>query len=65
MPTLFVQEIMDPISSIDSSRDIYNAIPTEKEALWLTDGDLHRFDAYNWFNDHPEELLEFFGKYLN
>ena len=30
---------------------------------WLP-GNLHRFDAYNWFNDHPEKLLEFFGKYL-
>ena len=63
VPTLFVQGIMDPISSIDYSRDVYNAIPTEKEALWLP-GNLHRFDAYNWFNDHPEKLLEFFGKYL-
>ena len=64
VPTLFVQGIMDPISSIDYSRMVYHAIPTEKEALWLP-GDLHRFDAYNYFNEQPEKLLEWFNNQLN
>ena len=38
-------------------------IPTEKKALWL-EGDLHRFEAYNYFSEHPKELLDFFKKYL-
>jgi pimeloyl-ACP methyl ester carboxylesterase len=63
VPVLFVQALGDPWSDIDHSRAIYDAIPTEKEAIWI-EGDLHRFDTYNWFNDHPEELLSFFEQNL-
>lgn len=63
VPVLFVQALGDPWSDIDHSRAIYDAIPTEKEAIWL-EGDVHRFYAYNYFNDHPEKLLDFFEKYL-
>ena len=59
VPTLFVQSIEDPWSDIDHSEEIYNMIPTEKEAIWI-EGEMHRFDTYNWFNDNPEPLLGVF-----
>ena len=63
VPVLFVQALGDPWSDIEHSREIYDLIPTEKDAIWI-EGDLHRFDTYNWFNDHPEKLLAWFERYL-
>lgn len=63
VPTMFVQAIMDPMSSLDRARDMYNSIPAEKEVFWIP-GDLHRFDGYNYFGQHPERLTDFFRKYL-
>lgn len=65
VPTLFVQNVNDPWSDMAHSRAIYDAIPTEKEVVWLDEEEHHRFLAYNWFNDHPEKLLAFFSRYLN
>jgi len=64
VPVLFVQSLEDPWSDMELSRAIFEAFPTEKEALWL-EGDMHRFDTYNWFNDNPEPLLDFLDQYLN
>lgn len=63
VPVLFVQALGDPWSDIEHIRTIYETIPTEKEAIWI-EGDLHRFDTYNWFNDNPEPLLSFFDQNL-
>ncbi len=64
VPTLFVQNINDPWSDMEHSNEIYNSIPTEKEAIWLDEEERHRFLAYNWFNDHPDKMVEWFDKYL-
>ena len=63
-PTLLAQGLKDPWTSLDFVRAVYDTIPTEKEMYWLEETD-HRFDGYNYFGDHPERMLEFFGKYLN
>jgi alpha-beta hydrolase superfamily lysophospholipase len=66
VPVLFVQNVNDPWSDMDHVREIYNAIPTEKTAIWIDEEEeKHRFHTYNWFNDNPEKLLQFFNKYLN
>jgi len=64
VPTLFVQNVNDPWSDMEHSRAIYDAIPTEKEAIWLDEEEHHRFLTYNWFNDHPGPLLDFLGRHL-
>lgn len=63
VPTLFMQNINDPWTEIAHTKEIYNAIPGVKEAFWY-EGENHRFDAYNWFNDHPEKLIAFFDTHL-
>lgn len=45
------QEIFDNIAS------------TEKKLFWI-EGTNRRFDGYNYFGNHPEEMLNFFGSYL-
>ena len=64
VPVLFVQNVNDPWSDMKHVKEIYNAIPTEKEAIWIDEEEKHRFHTYNWFNDHPEPLINFFKKYL-
>lgn len=64
VPVLFVQALHEAWSDIDHSKSIFEQIPTEKEAIWL-EGERHRFDAYNYFNDTPEPLIQFFGRHLN
>lgn len=64
IPTLYMQNLNDPWTDIDHTKEIYNAIPSEKEAIWY-EGENHRFDAYNWFNDNPEKLIAFFDKHLS
>jgi pimeloyl-ACP methyl ester carboxylesterase len=64
VPTLFVQNVNDPWSDMEHIRAIYGKIPTEKSAIWIDEEETHRFLTYNWFNDHPEPLLDFLGKYM-
>jgi pimeloyl-ACP methyl ester carboxylesterase len=65
VPTLFVQNVNDPWSDMEHSKEIYDKIGAEKEAIWLDETEKHRFLTYNWFNDHPEKLIAFFDKHLN
>lgn len=62
-PALLVQGRNDPWTNLDFINDVYQTLPVEKEMHWLEQTE-HRFDGYNWFGDHPEKMLEFFGKYL-
>lgn len=64
VPVLFVQNVNDPWSDMKHVREIYDAIPTEKEVIWIDEEEKHRFHTYNWFNNHPEPLLDFFNRYL-
>ncbi|MCV6630863.1 MAG: hypothetical protein OIF50_13515 [Flavobacteriaceae bacterium] len=63
-PTLFLQNVNDPWATVEHSKEIFEKIPIEKEAIWL-DEDAHRFVAYNWFNTNPEQLIAFFDKHIN
>jgi len=63
-PTLFVQNINDPWSDMEHSKEIYDKIPSDKEAIWLDEEEHHRFLTYNWFSNNPEQLIAFFDKYI-
>jgi pimeloyl-ACP methyl ester carboxylesterase len=62
-PTLLVQGRKDPWTNFDFINTVYKAIPVEKEMHWLEEP-THRFDGYNWFEDHPEKMLEWFDRYV-
>ena len=44
---------------------IYDLTPTEKEMIWVGEekdkafGNQQRFDAYQYFNKYPEQMLAF------
>ena len=62
-PTLLCQGRQDPWTNLDFINRVYETLAVEKEMYWMEEP-THRFDGYNWFYDHPEEMLEWFSKYL-
>jgi hypothetical protein len=75
VPVLFTQ-VKDDVSTTNSEsgindiKVIFDSCPTPKELVWIGPdqprafGTGKRFDGYNYFNEHPEELLEFLAANL-
>lgn len=63
IPTRLVQARKDPFTNLDKIKLMYDGIPSEKEMFWLEEP-THRFDGYNWFGEHPEDMLGWFDKYV-
>ncbi len=75
VPVLFTQ-VKDDVyttnseSGINDIKVIFDSCPTPKELVWIGPdqprafGTGKRFDGYNYFNEHPEELLEFLAANL-
>jgi pimeloyl-ACP methyl ester carboxylesterase len=80
VPVLFVQMQADkytegpceltPAGGISDARTIFDACPTEKEMLWVGPGTASphltglRYEAYSYFNEHPDKLLAWCEKHL-
>lgn len=63
VPTRLVQARKDPFTNLDKIAQIYANMPVEKEMLWLEEP-THRFDGYNWFGDHPRDMLDWFDRFM-
>lgn len=64
VPVLYAQVRQDSLTSPCDLEDIVAATPTEREMLWI-EGDLHRFDGYNFFGQNPERMLSFLARHLS
>lgn len=63
VPTRLVQARKDPFTNLDKIKQMYDGIPAEKEMFWLEEP-THRFDGYNWFGEHPRDMLDWFEKFM-
>jgi len=60
----------DPDTGENDVQRIYEAAPTEKDLIWIREtgpkahGTGKRFDGYGYYNQHPEELLEFLQRHF-
>lgn len=60
----------DPGTEINDVQVIHDRCPTEKQMIWIGPdqtkpfGTGKRFDGYNYFNHHPEDLLEFLDRHI-
>ncbi len=63
VPIFFVQVKSDPWTDPSDVQMFYDITKSEKELFWI-EGDLKRFDGYNYFGDKPEKLLAFLKKYI-
>lgn len=64
VPTLIAQVREDALTYESDVQTIFDNIPAkEKKLLWI-EGTTRRWDGYNYFPDHPEQMLEWFDKYM-
>lgn len=63
VPTLVIQNSNDPMTDLDMVKQYYNDLAVEKEILWL-DLEKKRAAAYDWIGKNPEEILDWFNKYM-
>ena len=63
IPTLYVQAQEDPWTELSDIQSFYDATPGAKE-LWLIEGKMRRFEAYNHVGEHPERMLAFIAKWF-
>lgn len=75
VPVLFSQVekdeyTFDPRTGRNDVQDIYEATPTEKQIIWISEtgtkpyGTGKRFDGYGYYNQYPEELLGFLDSHF-
>jgi alpha/beta superfamily hydrolase len=64
IPTMYIQSKEDPWTDLDDIRGFYQTTPGAEE-LWLLEGKMERFDAYNYVGEHPEKVLAFVEKHFN
>jgi pimeloyl-ACP methyl ester carboxylesterase len=63
IPTMYVQAKEDPWTELSDIQGFYDATPGPKE-LWLIEGKMARFEAYNYVGQHPERLLAFIERHF-
>lgn len=75
VPMLFAQVredvyTFDPGTGVNDVQVIHDRCPTDKALLWIGPneatpfGSGKRFEGYNFFNEHPEELLAFLETWM-
>ena len=62
-PTLYVQARQDPWTELSDIERMYETTPEPKE-LWFIEGDMSRFDTYNYVGEHPEKVVAFINQYM-
>ncbi|WP_109315542.1 alpha/beta hydrolase family protein [Pseudovibrio ascidiaceicola] len=61
IPTFVVQVRNDSSTNVSYVEDIYNALSVEDKKMYWIEDTPHRFVAYQYFSDHPEQMLEWFN----
>jgi pimeloyl-ACP methyl ester carboxylesterase len=64
IPTMYVQAKEDPWTELSDIQSFYDATPGAEE-LWLIEGKMRRFEAYNYVGEHPERMLAFIKKHFS
>lgn len=64
IPTMYVQAQEDPWTELSDIRGFYEATPGAEE-LWLIQGKMRRFEAYNHVGAHPERVLAFVERHFS
>jgi len=63
VPTLYIQARNDPWTELSDIQGFYDDTPEPKEFFWIKDTK-HRFETYSYFQDKPEKMLEWLGKWI-
>ena len=63
IPTMVIQNKNDNMTDLEMVEQYYDSLEVEKKYLSL-DLDKKRAAAYDWLGKNPDEILEWFGKYV-
>lgn len=62
VPTFIIQVREDLWSRQEDVQTTFDLIGTTDKKLFWIDGTTARFDGYNYFGEHPEQMIEFFDQ---
>ena len=60
VPTFFVQVRDDMNSNWKDVQEMYDLTPTDDKKIHYIEGTPWRFQGYNFFSDHPEQMIKWF-----
>ena len=63
VPVFYVQVVNDAWTDLADIQSFYDNTTAPKEFFWI-EGDLERFDGYNYFGKNPDKMLDFLKKYM-
>ncbi len=63
-PIMYVQVREDAWTEPADVQGFYDLTTSDKELFWI-EGNLERFDGYNYFGERPEKMLAWLDKYMN
>ncbi|KAL2818949.1 hypothetical protein BJX63DRAFT_48580 [Aspergillus granulosus] len=64
VPTLVARVREDTMTYPGDVQAIHDNIGAEEKELFWIEGTTRRFDGYNYFGEHPEQMLRWFKKYV-
>ncbi|SCU82092.1 LAMI_0B08900g1_1 [Lachancea mirantina] len=64
IPTLISQVHDDTWTKPEDVETIFELLGAEQKKLFWIEGTTRRFDGYNYFGEHPEEMLAWYAKYM-
>ncbi|MFF2193033.1 alpha/beta hydrolase family protein [Streptomyces sp. NPDC058157] len=65
VPTFITQVRDDALTKPSDVQAIFDAVPVGDKKLFWIEGSTRRWDGYNYFSEHPEQLVEWFDKHVN
>lgn len=64
VPTFIIQVRDDSWSRPEDVQTTFDRLGTKEKKLYWIEGKTERFDGYNYFGQHPEQMIEFFDTYM-
>lgn len=64
VPTFIIQVRDDTWSRPEDVQTTFDNLTVKEKKLFWIEGTTRRFDGYNYFGEHPEQMIEFFGTYM-
>lgn len=64
IPTMYIQAREDRWTELSDIQNFHHDTPGSEE-LWFIEGEMKRFEAYNYIGEHPEKVLAFIEKHFS
>jgi alpha-beta hydrolase superfamily lysophospholipase len=64
VPTIYVQARNDPWTDMSDIQAFYEGTPDNPKDFFWIENTTHRFESYSYFQDKPEKMLEWIGRWL-